>query len=565
MEPDWRTAAHQERRCDERDGGERDFRDDQHPVPGAAARAGRRAAAFLERFRRPRPRHDDRRHQAEENRGPGRDDRREGEQTQIEAGLVEPRDRHRHRRDADLDERERRHGPGARTGGREQQALDEHLSHQPETRRANGGANGHLPSPGAGAREQQARDVDASGQQEHGDGPHQHEQRGAIVAEHVIEQRLRPRGPSAVRGGELAAEPRAERGELARGGVDRRARREPRHRLHEMGAAAVLREVPLQPQPQIDVVRIVKPPRHDADDRVGRTGKRIERPAHDGRIRAVLLTPEPVADDGDPNGVVQRLLFREPRSELRRHAQQLEQVVADFDRPDTHGILVRLRQIDLGPPPGCRFAERRQRAIIHEVHGGQRLMREVPRVVGFPDRHELVRRAERQRPQQHRVDDAEDGRGGAGAQAEREHGDRGERGRSLQLPKRVAELSGQPGERIRPGLGRRGPRPRVGVPRGASRQLGERRLFQRVHRPPRGAGLIGPLGECRLIQVLEVRRQLRHGGRGQRRVSAPCRVLANDLRPVHGATPAMVLRAVKKRAQSSRCAASARRPSTVRR
>ena len=54
--------------------------------------------------------------------------------------------------------------------------------------------------------------------------------------------------------------------------------------------------------------------------------------------------------------------------------------------------------------------------------------------------HEPIRLLERQRPQQHGVDDAEDG--GVGADAEREHGDDRERERrgAEQDPEGVAEI-----------------------------------------------------------------------------------------------------------------------------
>ena len=69
---------------------------------------------------------------------------------------------------------------------------------------------------------------------------------------------------------------------------------------------------------------------------------------------------------------------------------------------------------------------------------GKRALR---RLVEEP--HEPIGLVERQRPQQHRVDDAEDG--GVGADAEREdrdHGD-GERRRAEQDPEGVAEVGKQ--------------------------------------------------------------------------------------------------------------------------
>ena len=87
---------------------------------------------------------------------------------------------------------------GERAGRREQQALDQHLTHQPPARRAERGAHGDLSRASGGPRQQQARDVQTGRDQQERDRAEQHEQRRPVVAEHVVEQRHRSRDPSAV-------------------------------------------------------------------------------------------------------------------------------------------------------------------------------------------------------------------------------------------------------------------------------------------------------------------------------------------------------------------------------
>ena len=157
---------------------------------------------------------------------------------------------------------------GRRTGRREQQALDEHLPHQPQPRRPERGSHRHLARPGRGARQQQTGDVQAGGDQHERHRPEQHVERGPVVAEHVVEQRHRRRQPVAIGRHVLLTEAGADRRQFSRGLLVADPRLQPGDRFHEMRAAAVLGEVPRQSQPQIDVVGKIERGWHDADDRV---------------------------------------------------------------------------------------------------------------------------------------------------------------------------------------------------------------------------------------------------------------------------------------------------------
>ncbi len=225
-------------------------------------------AALVERFGGTGARHHERGNETEEQRRARRHRNGKSEQPKVDANLVEAGNRDRCRGDDAAYQRRGAKRAGDRAGRREQQAFDEHLPDQARARGAESGANRHLAATHAGAREQEARHVDAGREEQQAHGAEQHEERRTVVAEHVVEQRHRPRRPAAVRGRIFLAEACAEGRELTRGVGGRCGRVEPRHGFHEMRRATVLRQVPLQPEPQVDLVGKVKSLRHDAGDRV---------------------------------------------------------------------------------------------------------------------------------------------------------------------------------------------------------------------------------------------------------------------------------------------------------
>ena len=165
-------------------------------------------------------------------------------------------------------------------------------------------------------------------------------------------------------------------------------------------------------------------------------------PTIDG-IGVVALTPQPIADDGDQIARVERPVLRKSGPELRstRRAAGTE-LRARLDRAHADRLEPRLGEVHLRPPPRRRVRERGLRvAIVHEVDGRQLLFRQRLLGVALPDRDELLRLAERQRPQQHGVDDAEDCGRGAGAEAERQDRDRRERRRAAPLAPREPEVA----------------------------------------------------------------------------------------------------------------------------
>jgi hypothetical protein len=160
---------------------------------------------------------------------------------------------------------------------RQQQALDEHLPDQAQSRRAERCAYRHLTGPGGRAREQQAGDVETRRDQDEGDRAKQHIESRSVVAQHVIEQGNRCGQPPAIGGHVLLAEPRTDRRQLPKRLRVIDAGLKPRDRFHEVRAPAVLRQVPLQPQPDIHILRESEGRRHHANDRV-LTAVHLERP-----------------------------------------------------------------------------------------------------------------------------------------------------------------------------------------------------------------------------------------------------------------------------------------------
>ncbi len=84
--------------------------------------------------------------------------------------------------------------PQRGANGRQQQAFDQVLPHQPPSARAKGQAHGRFALPPDGARQQQIRDVGTDDEQHQADQEQQHPQRAAFVGADRIESPPRRRG-----------------------------------------------------------------------------------------------------------------------------------------------------------------------------------------------------------------------------------------------------------------------------------------------------------------------------------------------------------------------------------
>ena len=175
-------------RLDEQQGGEdqhqrdRDLRNHEAALKSrSVAIDGHAARSLPHDGQRIDGRYTDGREQPEQDRGHGRgctDERHETPVSgQVERDAVCRRAEERHQRPA----REQRDRQGQDRAGRgDQQALDQHLRHQPPPRRADGDPHGDLASTGAGAREHERREISAGDEEDQPGQPQQQGQRRAV-------------------------------------------------------------------------------------------------------------------------------------------------------------------------------------------------------------------------------------------------------------------------------------------------------------------------------------------------------------------------------------------------
>ena len=83
-----------------------------------------------------------------------------------------------------------------------------------------------------------------------------------------------------------------------------------------MRAATVLREIPIEPQPEIHVGGEGELRRHDPDDDVVAVHG-VELPADDPGIGAIAVPPQAIADHRNRIARVERTVLRKPGAQLR--------------------------------------------------------------------------------------------------------------------------------------------------------------------------------------------------------------------------------------------------------
>ena len=181
-------AAQHQAGADQQDERQRQLGDHEHVAQQRlAAVAGR--AARAEAIADARPRRLPGRHQAEDEAGDDRDAEREGQRPALDRHVGGARQvGRRHRRDGAHAERRQGQADDA-AQAREQQALDQQLTHDLEPRRAEREADGDLRLPRRGARQQHVRDVGAGDQQHEADRDEQHRQAEPRVADDALLER----------------------------------------------------------------------------------------------------------------------------------------------------------------------------------------------------------------------------------------------------------------------------------------------------------------------------------------------------------------------------------------
>ncbi len=179
--------------------------------------------------------------------------------------------------------------------------------------------------------------------------------------------------------------------------------------------------------------------RHHADDGDA-AAVELNGAADDGRIAGEAALPETVAQDRDRVVSLRTFIVGERAPDQRRDAERREEVGRDVHADDFFRR-ARSGQVDAvvverRDPLECR----RALAPADEVRRREHVGAARPPRVGFPHHDQASGIAERQRLEQHRVDDREDRRVRADAQRERQHRDRREARRAQAQTDGVADV-----------------------------------------------------------------------------------------------------------------------------
>jgi hypothetical protein len=110
--------------------------------------------------------------------------------------------------------------------------------------------------------------VERANEHDEADGADQDQQRRLVVAQLLIEQRDQSRYPTSVALRKFLGQSHAHSVDSCRRLIERGVLLHTDDRFHEMRESRVLRQVPLQPLPHVDVIRIVEARWHDAGDGV---------------------------------------------------------------------------------------------------------------------------------------------------------------------------------------------------------------------------------------------------------------------------------------------------------
>jgi hypothetical protein len=433
----------------ERDG---DFTDDQRRADTAPAHATTRLRRRLtQRRSRVGVAGAPRRHERDDERR----DRRQPDREQEHRAVEIERDVERHLRREEETKRghagDGEHGANRAAGDSDDGALGEHLSREASASGAQGDADGELAVPRRSTSEHQVGDVGARNEEHEAAGAEHDEERSGEVAGEVLADRDELRDPPPVVPGELGREPRRDRVEIGAGLGDGDAGAEPPDRAGvDAVAVRLAHRIGDERDPQLAAIRKAEPRGHDPDDGMRGSVDRDRAAEQVGAAEAAL--PEPVAEDDDVRSAVLLLLGTEGAADQRLHAEQGQEIGGHAGPLDALGPRLVGERVARPRP----HAERGEGAVLRpprEVVGD----RDVDVSRGAVDALRIdgdepvgVRIGER--PDEDRVDGAEDRRrhsdpqGDAGGGGHRERRAAPERatGESDILPHRVHPVHERP-------------------------------------------------------------------------------------------------------------------------
>ena len=319
---------------------------------------------------------------------------------------------------------------GAAAGERHHEALGQDLRDDASARCADGAANRQLPLPAGRTRQQERGHVGARDEHHARDGAKQDEQRRTHVADEIVAQRPQVGAVVRVLCRVGLRQPRADEPQIFPRLPRRDVVAQPSEDAEEVRGAE--RAVVVRERQRHDDVWTRRPPelrRQHADD--------FERMAVEGdgaadhrRIGAEALAPQRVGQQDDAVPPLDLLVGPEVAPQRRRDAKHAEKRGRHLERAHALGLADAGQVVRAG-----------RRRLHGRRHRGERPVLSVPvEIVGrrhraeppalaralLGERHHAVGARVRQRPPQHRVDDAEDGGARADAKGEREQRDGGE-------------------------------------------------------------------------------------------------------------------------------------------
>ena len=315
----------------------------------------------------------------------------------------------------------------------EREALEEDGPNQPSAALSQGGPNRHLPVTGLGPHEEQVGDVGARDEQQEPHGAQQDPQHRLDVAHHHLAGQVDLRPESGTRQNRRGGLVRKDLGQVRQHRVQlglrltqRRLVGEARHAVDPEGPE--LHVVPVEPDrpPQLHLLlREREPGRHHTDHFDARPVEIDDAPNH-ARIGAEPGTPQAVAQHGHRRGARPVFLGGERTAEAGRCPHHVEERRGNARRRHALRIL-RTREARLLVAVHRHALERPALLRVQEVERvrHRQLVELRKRRRGVTEDHEPFGIRERQRAQQHRVDDREDG--DVGADPNRQHGQRDER------------------------------------------------------------------------------------------------------------------------------------------
>ena len=441
---------HDETAGDEQGGGDGDLGDDQRRKRSAPLPPG--ACAVLGALHRG---HEiggagrlECRSKAGESARRQRDRQREQKHPSVDAEIPQPQtkarglNRAQGREQRDEPDREQHTDGAARR--REQQVLREQLAHQAAASGAQGSADGNLALARYAARQKQARDVRAADEQQEPDSDGERIEKplcpAVEVGKQLSSERNDAKRPATADLRMLLLEPAGKRLELRIGLLQRHAglqagdelvrrRGKLRHRQRV--------EAYLHRDPHLRGVRDIEAGRQRADHHM-RNAVQLQGSPERARIAGEQALPEVVVDerDGWTSGAV--VFGSEEPSHGGLHAESCQVRRRHRGRHQPLGLAT-AQQGELALRRKSRRGERASFVAIEAVFEHRRAERIEPLAQRVPE-DESVRVRHRQRPQQERIERAEDRRVRADSERQRQHDDGREAGADAQGPPPITKV-----------------------------------------------------------------------------------------------------------------------------